>query len=346
MWTTIRSDRHRASAAILVALSVAFTAHPSRADEPAPAAPTAAPTPNPLDSLRERFRAGMDKYKAGAFADAVVIWEAIYRELGTDKGYRLAFDLARAYDELGDLIKAADHYESYLEQVAQRRAIGETLEANVERQEEVARERLEKIAALKARIRVKAGPKPTIVQVDNAPARVAGFTVYVEPGAHVVTFGSGKDADVRRVAVALGAIVDVEPKGEAQLPPPPETRFETRVEHPFSPAVLWIGGALAHPPRDHLRERALDQERLRRPDDRARGQASPRLRLRLCAHERLCVGRGSGRAHRGGRRPRPLVRPRHEGNAHPDHAVRQRRPDRHVARRVHTLLAPYFFFSS
>jgi len=188
----------------------------------------------------------MDKYKAGAFADAVVIWEAIYRELGTDKGYRLAFDLARAYDELGDLIKAADHYETYLEKVTQRRTLGETLEANVERQEAVARDRLEKIAALKARIRVKAGARqPAIVQIDNAPTRVAGFTMYVEPGAHVVTFGTGKEADVRRLTVARGALVDVEPREEVQVAPPPETRFETRVERPFSPAVLWIGGGVA-----------------------------------------------------------------------------------------------------
>ena len=244
MWTTTRSDRHRGCVAVLLALSVVLAAEAARADEPSPADGTTAP--NPLDGLRERFRAGMDKYKAGAFADAVVMWESIYRELGTDKGYRLAFDLARAYDELGDLIKAADHYESYLEQVARRRAASETLEANVERQEEVARDRLEKIGAKKARIHVKSGTKPSIVQLDNAPARVAGFTVYVEPGAHVVTFGAGKDADVRRLTVALGAIVDVEPRGEVPLaPPPPETRYETRIEPPFSPAVLWIGGGVA-----------------------------------------------------------------------------------------------------
>ena len=244
MWTTTRSDRHRGCAAVLLALSVALAADAARADEPVTTEGSTAP--DPLDSLRERFRAGRDKYMAGAFADAVVIWEAVYRELGTDKGYRLAFDLGRAYDELGDLIKAADHYESYLEQVARRRAAFETLEANVERQEEVARERLEKIAARKARIRVKAGPRPSIVQVDNAPARVAGFTVYVEPGAHVVTFGSGKDADVRRLTVALGAIADVEPADEVPITlPPPETRYEMRVKHPFSPAVLWIGGGVA-----------------------------------------------------------------------------------------------------
>jgi hypothetical protein len=230
-----------------------LSAHPARADEPpaqleAPPATDAAPaTPNPLDTLRERFREGMDKYKAGAFADAVVIWESIYRELGTDKGYRLAFDLARAYDELGDLIKAADHYETYLEKVTQRRTVGETLEPNVERQEEVAKDRLVRIAALKARIRVKAGVRqPVIVQIDNAPARVAGFTVYVEPGAHVVTFGGGKHGDVRRLAVARGGLAEVEPREETIAPATtPEPRWETRVEHPFSPLVLWVGAGVA-----------------------------------------------------------------------------------------------------
>lgn len=260
MWTITRSDRWRVrrGATTLLVLSVALLAGEARADEPPAAPPPAAPPPaaspppadSPLDSLRERFREGMDKYKAGAFADAILIWESIYRELGSDKGYRLAFDLGRAYDALGDLIKAADHYESYLDKVTQRRAEGELLEANVERQEEVARDRLEKIAGIKARIRVKAGLRqPVIVQVDNTPARIAGFTMYVEPGAHTVTFGTGKDADVRHLTVQRGVVVDVEPRAEVlSVPsgtPSPEPRFETRVEHPFSPLVLWVSAGVA-----------------------------------------------------------------------------------------------------
>jgi hypothetical protein len=242
MWTIIRSDRSararagreraRRHAAAFLALSVALFATSARAGDDAPAAgPTPAGPPaadSPLDSLRERFREGMDKYKAGAFADAILIWESIYRELGSEKGYRLAFDLGRAYDALGDLIKAADHYESYLEKVRQRRSDGEVLEANVERQEEVARDRLEKIANLKARVRVSAGLRqPVIVKIDNAPARVAGFTVYVEPGTHTVTFGAGKDADVRRLSVERGAVADVEPRPSHR----PRLRFRRRPSH-------------------------------------------------------------------------------------------------------------------
>ena len=333
-----------------MALGLLLSAPHAHADETAPASPTdgttAAPAPaapNALDTLRERFREGMDKYKAGAFADAVVIWEFIYRELGTDKGYRLAFDLARAYDELGDLIKAADHYESYLERVTQRRTIGETLEANVERQEAVARERLEKIAALKARIRVKAGARqPVIVQVDNSPARVAGFTQYVEPGAHVVTFGTGKEADARRLTVVRGAIVDVEPREETPRAPPPEPRFETHVRASVLAGRL-VGRRrgrrrFARPSHRHVRERTLDQERARRPRDLRDRPESPAVRLLLRANQCLRVGRGAGGLHRRRRRARALVRPRHQGDTHSDHAVCEPRTDRHVARRLRALL--------
>jgi len=238
----------RALAASLLALTLALSpslAHADDAPAPAPASPAA--EPDPLSSLRERFREGMDKYKAGAFAEAIVIWESIYRDLGSDKGYRLAFDLARAYDELGDLNKAAEHYETYLERVAARRSEGELLEPNVEKQANVARERSEKIATIKGRIRVKAGTRPVIVHIDNAAARVAGFTVYVEPGQHTVTFGEGRDTDVRRVTLKGGELLVVDPREDTPIreSPPPPTRWETRVDRPFSSTVLWVGAGVA-----------------------------------------------------------------------------------------------------
>jgi hypothetical protein len=208
---------------------------------PASSAPSAAPAPGPLDALRERFRDGMDRYRAGAFAEAIVIWESIYRELGAEKGYRVAFDLGRAYDELGELIKAAEHYETYLERVAARRRDGEFLEPNVEKQEADARLRLEAIGAQKGRLRVHAGARPVVVHVDNAPTRVAGFEVYVEPGAHTVTFGAGAAADVHAVTVKRGEVLDVAPREEV----PAEPQYETREERPFTPTVLWIGAGVA-----------------------------------------------------------------------------------------------------
>ena len=233
----------RPSLALLSALTLALA--PSLAH--AAPAPASAPAPaHPLDSLRERFRAGHDKYKSGAFAEAIVIWESIYRDLGPEKGYRLAFDIARAYDELSELIKAAEHYETYLEQVAARRREGELLEPQVEKQEVDARERLEKIAAQKARVRVNAGDRPILARVDSAPPRVAGFTLFVEPGDHTVTFGEGAASDVRKLSLRQGELLEVDPPKAPELPPsPPATRWESRTEHPFSPTVIWVGAGVA-----------------------------------------------------------------------------------------------------
>ena len=38
-----------------------------------------------------------------SLAEAVGYWEPIYRELGDEKGYRLAYDLGVVYQELGDV---------------------------------------------------------------------------------------------------------------------------------------------------------------------------------------------------------------------------------------------------
>jgi hypothetical protein len=257
MWTTIPSDHRRALPLAAVALALSFLV-PSRAraDEPAAATPAAASPPDattpatpavdPLDSLRERFREGMDKYKAAAFADAIVIWESIYRELGPETGYRLAFDLARAYDQLGEAIKAADHYDTYLEKVRSRRDAGETLEPNVAKQEDIARERRDAIVALKGRIFVGAPARGTaVVRIDNAPRRVAPFLVYVEPGAHTVAFDDGDGAEPRTVQVRRGELVRITPRGDAAPPEATPPRLATRVERPFSPVVLWVGAGVA-----------------------------------------------------------------------------------------------------
>ncbi len=94
--------------AALVAVAC-FTALPARADEPAPADAGAE-----LEAQRERFRVGLERYRAGAFAEAIVVWDTVYRELGPSRGYRLAFDLARAYEKFGDLTRAAECYEASL----------------------------------------------------------------------------------------------------------------------------------------------------------------------------------------------------------------------------------------
>jgi hypothetical protein len=198
-----------------------------------------------LDAHRERFRGGLEKYKAGAYADAIVVWEAIYREIGPDQGYRLAFNLARAYDKFGDTTRAAEHYEAYAREVEKRREAGTEIEENVAKQEAEARQRLTELATTRGRIRVDAGDRPVVVRIDSGEPRLAGFVAYVAPGKHVVTFGAGRDAQRVEIEVKEGELASASPPAEPPPPPPPDkppVRWETTIERPFSGAIFVAGG--------------------------------------------------------------------------------------------------------
>ena len=231
--------------ATLTAGLVLQVAAPARADEPPGAAPDA------LDPLRERFRAGMDRYAAGAFAEAIVIWEGIYAELGAEKGYRLAFNIARAHDRLGaNGAQAAELYETYVKEVRRRRGAGEALEPLVERQEAEANERLAELAATKGRIEVVSDGRPLAVRIDDGAIRLAGFVAYVTPDrVHVVTFRPGEKDEKRvSVTVPLGKIVSVSPPAADAAPPapPPVVSYTSRAERPFGKEWIYVAaGATA-----------------------------------------------------------------------------------------------------
>ena len=89
MWTRTRSSA--LGLALLLALAPAL----ARADDDA------------MAPYRERFKAGFEKYRAGAYGEALSYWEPIYRELGPEQGYRLSWNLARAHEALGDATRAA-----------------------------------------------------------------------------------------------------------------------------------------------------------------------------------------------------------------------------------------------
>ncbi|MCA9585199.1 MAG: hypothetical protein KC657_07565 [Myxococcales bacterium] len=255
-------------------------------------------------ALRERFRAGMDRYKAGAYAEAIVIWESVYRTIGREKGYRLTFNLARAYDAYGDSTRAAERYEAYVAEVARRRDRGDALEEAVVSQETDAKSRLAELAKTRGRLRVLAGDNPVEASVDGAEPRLAGFTAYVLPGRHVVTFGSGEAARRVDVEVEAGRVLDVsapaaapvrEPEKPPPPPPPPPQRFETVRDRPFPAYVLWIGAgvtaaSLVIPALTYSRALGVfdEHEASRDPDERAR-LANDYFSARSTAYATLAV---------------------------------------------------------
>jgi hypothetical protein len=224
---------------------------------------------DPLAEYRERFKLGMDQYKAGALANAIGYWEPVYRELGNEKGYRLAYNLGVAYAELGDATRAAERLQSFLDEVDARRARAEAPGDTVAKEEADARARIAGLVASKGRIRVLGGSSPVAAQVDANEPRVAGFVVWVTPGEHRVTFSPGTpNAETRTLESPAGAIVEIAPTpsppkrstslptgdvarqkrpktaaGDAQPQAPlTEPRYET--VHPFAPTFLIVGGTL------------------------------------------------------------------------------------------------------
>ncbi len=251
MSTRRRSDpRLRALlAALLLTTPLSSLTRVARAADP-----ETSPAPDPMEPLRERFRVGMEQYRAGRFADAILTWEQIHRELGPETGYRLSYNLGRAYDAAQDLTKAAEHYESYLAQVASRRARSEPLEPLVEKQEGAARERLAQLVATRGRIEVASGERPTVARVDNGEPRLAGFVAYVAPGSHAITFGTGAATSRTQVSVREGEIVVVSPPALAVAPPeeprparisvPPGDTRPREPPPPFSSTWLYVAGGV------------------------------------------------------------------------------------------------------
>jgi len=99
-----------------VALTVARGAlAQDAAAQDAPQASQEATADDPaIAAYRERFKMGLERYKAGDVAQAIQYWEPLYRDLGQQKGYRVAYDLARAHEELADTSKAIAEFCRYL----------------------------------------------------------------------------------------------------------------------------------------------------------------------------------------------------------------------------------------
>jgi hypothetical protein len=186
----------------------------------APPAPSTAVAQDALVQHRERFKLGMDRYKAGAVAEAVATWEPIYRDIGSAEGYRLAYNLGLAYAELGDRARAVERLQSFLGEVDARRMRGERFEALVLREEIDARTRLPGLIATLDRTLDAGMPSPSAetLEVGASPGPIAQAL---------------PPAPVLESAPALASASS----GATTLP--------DASAHPFSPALLFVSGGLA-----------------------------------------------------------------------------------------------------
>jgi hypothetical protein len=193
-----------------------------------------------LAQYRERFKQGLDRYEANDVAGALSFWEPLYRDLGPTRGYRVGYNLARAYEVFGDATRAAERYQSFLDEVKARRKNGKTIDELASSDEAKANARLDELTKTRGRIHVAPTSPPESVRIDQSEPRFAGFVAYVAPGAHDVVFAPGaSEQHIEHVTVQSGQLVDValpQPKN----PTITEPVFHETTRHPFSPTVLWI----------------------------------------------------------------------------------------------------------
>jgi hypothetical protein len=208
------------------------------------AAPTvsAAPEESDLAGYHERFKQGLDRYEASDIAGALSFWEPLFRDLGPQKGYRVGYNLARAYEVLGDATRAAERYRSFLDELAQRRKDGWPVDDEVAGDEQKATAHLDELGRTRMRIQVVATNPPESVRIDQSEPRLAGFTAYVAPGPHDVVVAPGTPREhVEHVDAHAGQVVVVtppllEPKRTTPL------AYTTDTRRPFWAGWMWIAG--------------------------------------------------------------------------------------------------------
>jgi len=193
-----------------------------------------------LAQYRERFKQGLDRYEANDVAGALSFWEPLYRDLGPSRGYRVGYNLARAYEVFGDATRAAERYQSFLDEVKSRRKDGKPLDEIVTTDEVKATARLDEITKTRGRIHVAPTSPPESVRIDQTEPRLAGFVAYVAPGAHDVVFAPKTPSEhTLHVTVQSGQLLEVVLPQKNTITSP---LVHETTHHPFSPTVLWIAG--------------------------------------------------------------------------------------------------------
>jgi tetratricopeptide (TPR) repeat protein len=201
-----------------------------------PAGPAAGPDAR-LAEAKARYEQGVEAYAAGRFKDAVDLF------LDADRispSAPLSFNIARAYEKLGDDSGALRWYRDYL-----RRAPGAP---NAKAVEELVL-RFESRLARKGvqQLTVTSVPPGATVAVDEKPVGVTPWTGDLTPGLHRVTLTlRGYQDSTREVELARDRAQDAafalellpEPEAPPAPPPAPAAHAASPAPQPLQPAPL------------------------------------------------------------------------------------------------------------
>jgi len=192
-------------------LSIALVVGATTATHSAAAAPTAAPTQH--EQALKLFEQGGAAYKEGRFQDSVDLLKKAYE---LEKEPLLLYNLARAYEGLGDFENALATYESYLstaKDVPDRGAIEQriaTLKSTIADREKLARERDEaqaRAAASAANNQAAASKPVETASPSPIPWIIAGVGVAgIGVGAGLGAVALSKDSDAQTASSQRDAV--------------------------------------------------------------------------------------------------------------------------------------------
>lgn len=256
--------RPRATLAALLLGSLLTHAAPSRADKPrtapnataeasgsatpvlAPKLELEGPEAEAKDRARVLFQQGVAAYREGKFYDAVAIF------LQTQRVYpdtQLCFNIARAYENLGNASAALRYYRDYLRQ-ADRPSDGDDVRERVRGlEQQVAQRGVQQLTVISQ-------PESATVLLDGKPVGIAPWTGETYPGKHRLALTlAGYVAREQVIEVDAYAARDVsllltpEPKPARQRSPvvaiqrPPTVSVPTLVT--LGAGIALLGAAIA-----------------------------------------------------------------------------------------------------
>lgn len=211
---TRTSDARRGAAAFAVAVALLIPSGVQAADEGNDTASTTA-----TDDVDARFERGLTLFEEGEHDAAAAVWEELLSDLGSDRGWKLNYNLGLAYWSAKRPTLAVERFEAFVRRVAAEAA---ALPEELEQRREDAAAKIGIIKAEHGAVVLPAAPGVT-VSIDGASSRPAGYTAYVTPGVHRVTVISN-DGRTSESAVEVLAgrqqIVDTRQPDPAPAPLP------------------------------------------------------------------------------------------------------------------------------
>jgi tetratricopeptide (TPR) repeat protein len=188
----------RAGAALF--LSILFSVAGASAQS-AQAETSEAPTKDRIAEAKARYEAGARAYAEHRYKDAVDLFLEADRIVSSAP---LSFNIARAYEKLGDSSGALSWYRDYLRRdptaknAAEVRGFIELLE------DKLAEKGVQQLS-------VRSSPRGATLTIDGEPVGVTPWTGDLAPGAHRVTLElKGYDASTRDIEIESNDALDVE----------------------------------------------------------------------------------------------------------------------------------------